>query len=72
MKIIPYESKELLDLYDSRRVSEYEKKVSNANIEQFSQKIEINGVWYSVYIQEYREFYLQSEINRIITIDQND
>jgi hypothetical protein len=70
LKLIPYEDKKILDLYDAARVRAYKSKVTNANLTEFSQKIEHDGVWCAVYDAQYIEYFNHSELERIITIDQ--
>lgn len=70
MKLITYEDERILDLYDAARVRTYKTKVNNANLTQFSQKIEQNGVWCAVYDAQYIDYFNNSELERIITIDQ--
>ncbi len=70
MKLIPYEDERILDLYDAARVRTYKMRVPNANLTQFSQKIEHDGVWCAVYDAQYIDYFNNSELDRIITIDQ--
>ena len=70
MKLIPYEDERILDLYDAARVRTYKTRVPNANLTQFSQKIEYDGAWCVVYDAQYINYFNNSELERIITIDQ--
>lgn len=68
MKLIPYDTKSELDLYDAARMQGYKTKVSNANLTQFSQKIEHNGVWCAVLNSKYMEYFNQDELSRVFIV----
>lgn len=64
MKLIPFESEKQLDDSDALKLS----KFKDANAVRFADKIEIEGVWYMPYVEQYHEHYSEWELSRLISI----